>query len=65
METVILSGKAKKDIDLIYELAKKMGVSATRISQEDLEDAGLILAMKRGRTHKYVSRKEVMKALRK
>jgi hypothetical protein len=65
METIILSGKSKKDVELVTELAKKLGLNAARISEEDLEDAGLVLAMKRGRTGRYVSREQVMKALKK
>ena len=65
MESILLSGKSKKDLRLVEEVAKKMGIISTRISEEDLEDAGLILAMKRGRTGKYVSTEQVLKALRK
>ena len=68
METVILSGKSSNKAKLLVQVAKELGFESKKLSAEvieELEDAGLVRAMKEGRTGKYVSKAEVLKALRK
>ena len=54
METVLLSSDSQQDLKLILQLAKKLGVSVKKLSKEDIEDMGLSIAIKQGRTGEYV-----------
>ena len=54
METVILSSNSQKDLNLILKLAKKIGISIKKLSKDDIEEIGLSLAIKNGRTGEYI-----------
>ena len=54
METVILSSNSQKDLNLILKLAKKIGISIKKLSKDDIEEIGLSLAIKKGRTGEYI-----------
>jgi hypothetical protein len=54
MESVILHSKSDKDLSLILQLAKKLGISARKLSRDEIEDFGLSLAIKEGETEEYV-----------
>ena len=64
MEGVILHTDSNKDLDLIIQLAKKLGISARKLSQEEIEDYGLSIAINDGRTGEYVDTKTYLKELR-
>jgi len=64
MQTLLLQGNSKKEIELFFELAKKIGLKASLLSDEDMEDAGLLNAMKKGRTGKYVNTSNYLKKLK-
>lgn len=63
METVILSGESKSDIDLLSMLAEKLGVKTTKVSEDEFEDIALGIAMVKGRTGEYVDTEEFLKKL--
>ena len=63
MASVLINIKTKDDIRFLREFAAKIGLTSRVISDEEKEDAGLLLAMKRGRKKDYVSREKVMKKL--
>lgn len=65
METLVLTSGSKSDLSLIFKLAKKMGVTAKHINNEDLEDSALFLAMKNAKTNEYVDTKSFLENLRK
>jgi hypothetical protein len=65
METLVLTSVSKSDLSLIYKLAKKMGVNAKRVSNEDLEDSALLLAMKNAKTGEYINTNSFLENLRK
>ena len=54
METVILSSNSQQDLNLILQLAKKLGISIKKLSKDDIEDIGISLAIRKGRTGEYV-----------
>ena len=54
METIILNGKSKENLKLLVDLAKKLGFTATHLTNADKEDIGLQEAIKQGRTNKFV-----------
>ncbi len=64
MESAILSSKSQKDLNLILQLAKKLGIAARKLSKEEIEDYGLSLAIKEGKTGEYVDTESFLKELR-
>ena len=64
METVLLKSKSKGDMKLLIELAKKIGVATKILTPSEMEELGLINAMKQGRTEQYIDNKKYLKKLR-
>jgi hypothetical protein len=56
MTGLILTAPDKTDLKLISDLAKKLGIKAKTISDEELLDLGLLKAMEEGRKSKFVSK---------
>ena len=54
METLILTGDKKSDMNLISEIARKFGIKTRKLSMEDMEDIGLLKAIKDGETCEYI-----------
>ena len=54
METVILSSNSQQDLNLILKLAKKIGISIKKLSKDDIEEIGLSIAIKKGRTGEHI-----------
>lgn len=50
MESAIFNAATKGDLKILVELAKKLGIKAKYLSEEDLEDFGLTRAIKIGKT---------------
>ena len=65
MQTLILNGESAGDIKLIAEIAKKMGLKAKILSEEEKEDIGMLNAIKKGRTKKYIDTESFVLNLRK
>ncbi len=65
MQTLVLNGESASDIKLIAEIAKKMGLKAKILSEEEKEDIGMLNAIKKGRTKKYVDSESFISKLRK
>ena len=63
MASIIITTKTNDDIRFLKQMAAKIGLSSRVLSDEEREDAGLLIAMKQGRTNEYVSREKVMKRL--
>ena len=64
METLLLQSKSKKDIKILADLAKKIGLKTKFITNEYLEDIGLANAMKKGRTGEYIDTETYLKKLK-
>jgi hypothetical protein len=64
METLLLQSKSKKDMKMVAELAKKIGLSTYHVSKEEMEDIGLAKAMKKGRTGEYINTETFLKKLK-
>jgi hypothetical protein len=54
MATVVLHSNSKANLKLLTDLAKKIGVTAKYLTTEEKEDIGLLSAIKKGRTGKFV-----------
>jgi hypothetical protein len=65
MQTLVLNGESASDIKLIAEIAKKMGLKAKILSEDEKEDIGMLNAIKKGRTKKYVDAESFISKLRK
>ena len=63
MKSIVITPKDSKELKLIYELLKKMGISSTILSEEEKEDAGLLMLMKEADKSEIVSRKEIVDKL--
>ena len=63
MKSIVMTPKDSKELELIAELLKKMGISSTILSEEEKEDAGLLLLMKEADKTRTVSRKLIMDKL--
>ena len=64
METLLLQSESKKDLKMFAELAKKAGLKASLISNEDMEDIALANAMKKGRTGEHIDTNSFLNKLK-
>jgi len=64
MEGAILHTESDKDLNLILQLAKKLGISAKKLSKEEIEDWGLSQAISEGKTGEYVDTDSFLAELR-
>ena len=65
MQSLLLQSKSKKDIEILATLAKMIGLKARHLSDEEMEETGLAMAMKNGRTGEFVDTTTYLKKLRK
>ena len=65
MESAILTTTSKKDLQLLLDLAKKIGIKSKLLSKAEIEDLGLKQAIRKGRTGKYVDTDKFLKNLNK
>jgi len=63
METVVLHSNSKSDLKLVTDMAKKIGISVKYLSDEELEDIGMLNAIKKGRTGKFVDTDKFLEKL--
>jgi hypothetical protein len=64
MESAIISGKSKKDIQLLITIAEKMGVKAKYLSKDELEDFALAQAIKEGETGEIIDTDSFLNSLK-
>lgn len=64
MKSVVVTAKNEKELKFLTELLDKLGFSSSSISEEELEDLGLSMMMRRVNKSKRVSRDEVIKKLK-
>ncbi len=64
MKGAILHTDSNQDLNLILQLAKKLGISARKLSDEEIEDFGLSNAIAEGHTGEYVDTEDFLKELR-
>ncbi|MFH1197409.1 MAG: hypothetical protein V1720_17045 [bacterium] len=65
METAIVNSSSKTDLKLLLDIAKKIGIKVKVLSESEMEDIGMLYAIKNGRTGKFVDTKSFIKKLRK
>lgn len=64
MTGLIITTTNKSDLKLFTDLARRIGIKAKSLSDEDIIDLGLLEAMEEGRKTKFVSRERIMKKLK-
>jgi hypothetical protein len=64
MEGAILHTESDKDLALILQLAKKLGISARKLSEDEIEDYGLSIAISEGKTGEYIDTETFLSELR-
>ncbi len=65
MKTAILSSGSTSDLELLLELAKKLGLKTKMLSDEQQEDIGLLYAIKKGMTGEFIDTDKFLKDLQK
>jgi len=63
MDALVIKSKNRSDLKLIKELVNKMGLESKSLTEEEIEDLGLLMMMKQADRSETVSREEVMKKL--
>jgi hypothetical protein len=64
MQTVILKSHSKSELKLLTDLAQKIGIQVKYLSESEVEDLGMINAIKKGRTQEFVDKDDFIKKLR-
>jgi hypothetical protein len=64
MEGAILHTDSVKNLKLILQLAKKLGISARVLSKDEFEDLGLSVAIQQEETGEYIDTEAYLKELR-
>lgn len=64
MKGLVITAKSKSEFKFVSDLLKKLGISSSTMSEEELEDLGLSKLMKSVDRSKKVSRETVMAKLR-
>ncbi len=54
MKTAILNSDKESDVQLLLELAGKLGIKIRLLDEEETEDLGLIYAMEESKTGEFV-----------
>jgi hypothetical protein len=63
-KSIIITPKDKEEEKLLQQLIKRMGISGRTLSEEEMEDAGLALAMSKVDRTKVISKERVLRKLR-
>lgn len=63
METIVLQSDSEENLQKILDLAHRIGVSVKVLSDEELEDIGMVQAIQEGRTGDYVNTEDFLQRL--
>ncbi len=64
METMIIKGKSRSDLELLLKLASKFRLKAKILSDEEKEEIGLSAAIHKGKTGKFINIDSFVKKLK-
>ncbi len=65
METILLEGNSKKNIRLLLEISKELGIRAKKLSSIEKEDLAIAHSIEEGRKSGHSTKEKVLKALSK
>ena len=63
METLLVQGNSKADIQIFENLAKRLGLKSKFIAVEDIEDLAIANAMDTGKAGEYIDTQAYLKKL--
>lgn len=63
METALLSSESKSDMQILLQLAKKLGIKVKSLSEDEIEDWVMAKRIEAGMKSGKATREQVMKAL--
>lgn len=63
MKSAILSTESQKDLNLILQIANKLGISTRKLKNEEIEELGLLAAIQKGKTGEYVNTESFLNEL--
>jgi hypothetical protein len=63
MKGIVITPKSQTELKFVTDLLKKLGISISTMTDEEMEDLGLLKLMKAANKSKTVSRDSVMKKL--
>jgi hypothetical protein len=63
MDALIIKSNNRSDLELLKKLVNKMGLQSKSLSEEDIEDIGLAIMMKKADRSKTISREKVFEKL--
>ena len=64
MKSAILTSESNKNLKILLELADRLGIKTKMLTEEQLEDIGLIKAIKNGRTGSFVNTDKFISGLK-
>ena len=64
MKAVLINPKDNNELKFVTDLLKKLGIKATEITKEDMEDLAMSRLLKKADKSKKATKAEVMKKLR-
>ena len=64
MKSAILTSDSNKNLKILIELAERLGIKAKMLTDEQLEDIGLIKAIKHGRTGNFIDTDKFVSSLK-
>ena len=64
MKSAILTSDSNKNLKILIELAERLGVKARMLTDEQLEDIGLIKAIKKGKTENFIDTDKFINSLK-
>jgi hypothetical protein len=64
MKAVLINPKDNNELKFVTDLLKKLGIKATEITQEEMEDLAMSRLLKKADKSKKATKTEVMKKLR-
>lgn len=64
MKSAIITSDSKKDLELLIEIAHKFGIKAKILSDEQMEDLGMVKAIKAGRTGEFIDTDKFLNSLK-
>jgi len=64
MKSIVITPKNKEELRFLKSLLNKLGYEPKELSEEELEDAGLLYSMVSEKKEEYVSEQEVLDALK-
>ncbi len=65
MNNALLTSGPNKDLKLLFELSKKIGLKSKLLTEEQVEELCLVNAIKKGRTSSFVDTDKFLSSLSK